>query len=85
MGNFVDLKSADGQVFPAYIAEPAGKPRGAIVVVQEIFGVNSHIRSVADRVAQSGYLAIAPATFTRVKAGVELGYADADMQAGSAL
>lgn len=85
MGNFVDLKSADGQVFPAYIAEPAGKPRGAIVVVQEIFGVNSHIRSVADRVAQSGYLAIAPATFARVKSGVELGYTDADMQAGSAL
>ena len=85
MGSFVDLTSKDGFRFPAYIAEPAGKPRGAIVVLQEIFGVNSHIRSVADRVAQSGYLAIAPATFARVKAGVELGYTDADMQAGFAL
>ena len=85
MGSLVDLKSKDGFTFPAYIAEPAGAPRGAIVVVQEIFGVNSHIRSVADRVAQSGYLAIAPATFARVKAGVELGYTDADMQAGFAL
>ena len=85
MGSFVDLKSKDGFVFPAYIAEPASKPRGAVVVVQEIFGVNSHIRAVADRVAQSGYLAIAPATFARAKPGVELGYTDADMQAGFAL
>lgn len=85
MGSFVDLKSKDGFTLPAYIAEPAGAPRGAVVVVQEIFGVNSHIRSVADRVAQNGYLAIAPATFARVKPGVELGYTDADMQAGFAL
>jgi carboxymethylenebutenolidase len=85
MGNFVDLKSADGQVSPAYIAEPEGQARGAIVVVQEIFGVNSHIRSVADRIAQSGYVAIAPATFSRVKPGVDLGYSEADMQAGVAL
>ena len=85
MGDFVDLTSKDGFVFPAYIAEPAGKPRGAIVVLQEIFGVNSHIRSVADRVAQNGYLAIAPATFARVKPRVDLGYTDADMQAGFAL
>ena len=85
MGNFVDLKSPDGFVFPAYIAEPASKPRGAIVVLQEIFGVNSHIRAVADRVAQSGFLAIAPATFARVEQGVELGYTDADMQTGFAL
>ncbi len=85
MGNFVELTAKDGFVFPAYIAEPVGKPRGAIVVAQEIFGVNAHIRSVADRVAASGYLAIAPATFARVKADVELGYTDADMQAGFAL
>ena len=85
MGNFVDLKSADGQVFPAYIAEPVGQPRGAVVVVQEIFGVNSHIRSIADRVAAGGYLAIAPSTFARVKPNVELGYTEADMGAGFAL
>ena len=85
MGSFSDLKSADGFTFPAYVAEPAGKPRGAIVVLQEIFGVNSHIRSVADGYAAAGYLAVAPATFHRVKPGVELGYTGDDMQAGSAL
>ena len=85
MPNFIDLQSADGFVFPAYVAEPAGKPKGAIVVLQEIFGVNSHIRSVADGYAAAGYLAVAPATFHRVKPGVELGYTGDDMQAGSAL
>ena len=85
MGNFVDLKSADGFVFPAYVAQPAGKPKGGIVVLQEIFGVNSHIRSVADGYAAQGYLAVAPATFHRVKPGTELGYAPDDMTAGSAL
>ena len=82
MGQFTNLKSADGFTVSAYVAEPAGKPRGAIVVVQEIFGVNSHIRQVADRFADQGYLAVAPATFDRVKPGVELGYTEADMTAG---
>ena len=85
MGNFVDLKAADGFVFPAYVAKPAGQPKGAVVVVQEIFGVNSHIRSVADGYAAEGYLAVAPATFHRVKPGVELGYSQEDMGAGMAL
>ena len=85
MGNFVDLKAADGFAFPAYVAQPAGKARAAVVVVQEIFGVNSHIRSVADGYAAQGYLAVAPATFHRVKQGVELGYSPDDMGAGSAL
>lgn len=85
MGQFITLKSADGFSLPAYVAQPVGQPKAAIVVLQEIFGVNSHIRSVADRLAAQGYLAVAPATFERVKAGVELGYTDADMQAGSAL
>lgn len=85
MGNFVDLKAADGFVFPAYVAKPAGEPKGAIVVLQEIFGVNSHIRSVADGYAADGYLAVAPSTFHRVKPGVELGYSSDDMTAGSAL
>ncbi len=85
MANFIDLKSADGFTFPAYVAEPSGKTRGAIVVLQEIFGVNSHIRSVADGYAAAGYLAVAPATFHRVKPGVELGYTEADMNAGFAL
>jgi carboxymethylenebutenolidase len=85
MANFIDLKSADGFVFPAYVAEPAGKPKGAVVVLQEIFGVNSHIRSVADGYAAAGYLAVAPATFHRVKPGVELGYTEPDMNAGFGL
>ena len=85
MGQFVDLKSADGFVLPAWVAEPDTAPRGAVVVLQEIFGVNSHIRAVADRFAARGYLAVAPATFHRVKSGVELGYTADDMQAGMEL
>jgi len=85
MGTFTDLTAADGFVFPAYVAQPAGKAKGAIVVLQEIFGVNSHIQSVADGYAAQGYLAVAPATFHRVKAGVDLGYTSDDMAAGSAL
>ena len=69
----------------AYVAQPAGAPKGAVVVLQEIFGVNSHIRNVADGYAAQGFLAVAPSTFHRVKAGVDLGYQSEDMQAGSAL
>jgi len=85
MGQFIDLTAADGFTFPAYVAEPAGTPKGAVVVVQEIFGVNSHIRSVADGYAAEGYLAVAPATFHRVKPNVELGYSEDDMKNGFAL
>lgn len=85
MGEFIDLRSADGQTVPAYVARPTGAPKGAVVVLQEIFGVNSHIRSVADGYAQEGYLAVAPSTFHRVKPGVELGYGEEDMKAGFAL
>jgi carboxymethylenebutenolidase len=85
MSQFTNLKAADGFIVPAYVAQPQGKPRAAIVVLQEIFGVNSHIRSVADRFAAEGYLAVAPATFERVKPGVDLGYSEDDMKAGSEL
>jgi carboxymethylenebutenolidase len=85
MASFIELKAADGFVFPAYVAQPAGPAKGGIVVLQEIFGVNSHIRSVADGYAQEGYLAIAPSTFHRVKPGVEIGYSPQDMSAGQAL
>jgi len=67
MGSMIELTASDGHKFGAYKAEPAGKPRGAVVVVMEIFGVNSHIRSVADGYAADGYLAIAPAMFDRVQ------------------
>ena len=73
-GQDVELLAADHHSFYAYRAEPSGTPRGAIVVVQEIFGVNSHIKSVVDRFAADGYLAIAPAMFDRVERGVNLGY-----------
>ena len=82
MGQFIDLTAFDAFTFPAYVAEPSGQPKGAVVVVQEIFGVNSHIRSVADGYAAEGYLAVAPSTFHRVKPNVELGYGEADMKAG---
>jgi len=85
MGQFIDLKAADGFTFPAYVAQPATKPRGGVVVLQEIFGVNAHIRAVADGYAAAGYLAVAPATFHRVKPGVDLGYQPDDMSAGMAL
>ena len=85
MGQFIDLTAKDGFTVPAYVAEPKGTPKGAVVVLQEIFGVNSHIRSVADGYAAEGYLAVAPSTFQRTKPGVELGYSDEDMKAGSAL
>ena len=82
MGTIVQLSAADGKSIPAYVAHPTGAVKGAVVVIQEIFGVNSHIRNVVDGYAQSGYLAIAPAAFERVKSGVELGYAEADMGQG---
>jgi carboxymethylenebutenolidase len=81
----ITLTAGDGVSIGAYRAEPAGEPRGAIVVLQEIFGVNPHIRSVADRYAEQGYLAIAPALFDRVKPGIELGYEQDDMKNGMAI
>jgi len=78
----VPLQAADGHRLAAYLAKPTAAPRGALVVLQEIFGVNSHIRSVADGFAADGWLAIAPAMFDRVERGVELGYEPADIERG---
>lgn len=85
MTQFIELTAADGFQFPAYVAQPAGPARGAVVVLQEIFGVNPHIRAVADGFAAQGYLAIAPATFHRVRQGVALGYTPEDIDAGKDL
>jgi carboxymethylenebutenolidase len=82
MGKTIELTAADGHKFAAYRADPAGKPRGAIVIVQEIFGVNGHMRHVTDDFAKQGYLAISPALFDRTKRGVELGYQPNDIAAG---
>jgi len=76
MGQTIELKTSDGHRLSAYLAEPAGKPRGGIVVIQEIFGVNRHIRAVADQYAAAGYRAIAPAVFDRVERGVDVPYTD---------
>jgi len=79
MGQDITLTSKDGFQLGAYKAEPQGKPRGAVVVIQEIFGVNHHIRSVTDRYAQLGYLAIAPALFDRGEKNFQSGYDGAAM------
>jgi dienelactone hydrolase len=81
----LQLRASDGNVFPAYLAKPAGTARGGIVVVQEIFGVNSHIRRVTEQYAEQGYLAIAPALFERQEKGVELGYDAHGFEKGIAL
>lgn len=80
MGERDTMTAADGQKLDAYVARPEGKALGGLVVVQEIFGVNAHIRSVADGFAKDGFLAVAPALFDRIEPGVELGYEPADMQ-----
>ena len=73
MGEDIRLKSAAGEI-GAYLAKPAGTPKGGIVVVQEIFGVNQHIQKVTDFFASQGYLALAPRFFDHIKPGIELGY-----------
>ena len=85
MGEITTLMARDGHDFNAYLAAPGGKSRGAIVVVQEVFGVNAHIRAVTDGYAAQGYVAIAPALFDRVKRGVALGYSPAEIQQGVGL
>jgi len=82
MGEQAQLRAVDGFAFGAYRALPKGKPRGGIVVIQEIFGVNQHIRQVCDGYAEAGYAAVAPQIFDRVERGIELGYEAADMTRG---
>jgi len=85
MGEHVTLTASDGHRFDAYVARPAGKPIAGLVVLQEAFGVNSHIRSVTDGWAREGFLAVAPALFDRTERGVDLGYSQEDLQKGIAL
>jgi carboxymethylenebutenolidase len=85
MGHFVELVAADDFRLSAWRADPSGTPRGAIVVAQEIFGVNSHIRSVCEGFAVDGYVAIAPALFDRHELGVDIGYTPEDIAKGRAL
>jgi carboxymethylenebutenolidase len=74
MGTTIKLKASDGFTLGAYEAKPEGKPRGGVVVIQEIFGVNAHIRHVADGYAEDGYRVMSPAIFDRAETGVELDY-----------
>src|SRR6267378_900285 len=83
MGEYSTIMARDGHEFQAWLAAAPGRPRGAVVVIQEIFGVNSHIRKVTDGFAADGYTAIAPCLFDRVRRGIELSYTAADMQEGS--
>ncbi len=82
MSEFTTLMARDGHEFSAWLAAPSGRPRGAVVVIQEIFGVNPHIRAVTDSFAAEGYVAIAPALFDRVRRGIELGYNAETMKEG---
>src|ERR1700760_4449764 len=81
MGETIKLKAADGFSMSAYVAGPANATKG-VVVVQEIFGVNHHIRDMADRFAALGYAVVAPALFDRTQRGVELGYTQGDIDKG---
>lgn len=85
MNGFIQIPTAGMQCISAYRADPDDRPRGGIVVVQEIFGVNAHIRSVVDDYARAGYVAIAPALFDLVENGVELGYDEAGVARGRGL
>jgi carboxymethylenebutenolidase len=85
MGSMIELQAGDGHKFAAYRAEPSGKARGAVVVIQEIFGVNSHIKAVADGYAKDGYLVVAPAMFDRAQRGYDTGYTQPEIQAGIAV
>jgi carboxymethylenebutenolidase len=82
MGQTVTLKAKDGHSFSAYRADPQGKARGGIVVIQEIFGVNHHIRNLVDRYAALGFAAIAPGVFDRAEKDFEAGYDQPSMERG---
>jgi carboxymethylenebutenolidase len=85
MSEYVKLFAADEHPFSAYVALPRAEPLAALVVIQEIFGVNTHIRSVADGFARDGFLAVAPALFDRIEPNLELGYEGADLETAVSL
>lgn len=84
MGETLKLTASDGHQLDAYLAQANGTPKGGIVLIQEIFGVNSHMRGVADDYAAEGYLVCCPALFDRIEPGIELGYEQDDITAGIA-
>jgi carboxymethylenebutenolidase len=85
LGDFISLTADDGHRLSGWLSEPATAPKGGIVVLQEIFGVNSHIRDIADRFAAQGYRALAPALFDRSEPGFQCGYGAEDRDKAMAL
>ncbi|WP_419804633.1 dienelactone hydrolase family protein [Terriglobus sp.] len=82
---WIQLKAGDGTELAAYVVRPEGEPKAALVVVQEIFGVNQQIQKTAEEWASHGFLCIAPAMFDRVEKGVNLNYNQADFEKGYGL
>ncbi len=85
MGKRISLNASDGHRFAAYRADPKAAPRGGIVIIQEVFGLNDHVRGVCDGYATDGYAVVGPALFDRVEKGVELGYQGDDLTRGREL
>ena len=85
MGKFIELTATDGHKLAAYVAQPSGKPRGGVVVIPEVFGVNSHIQQTTDGFAADGYLAVSPAMFDRAQRNYDTGYSQPEIQAGVAI
>jgi carboxymethylenebutenolidase len=85
MSEWIKLTASDGHELDAYVARPQGDPIAGLVVVQEIFGVNSHVRSIADGYAKDGFLVVAPALFDRIEKNVNLGYEGEDRQIAMSL
>ncbi|RXH55813.1 dienelactone hydrolase family protein [Granulicella sibirica] len=80
MGDWTKLTAADGHELSAYVATPSEPPTGAVIVLQEIFGINAYVRSVVDGYAKDGFLVIAPALFDRYERGLELKYEGEDQK-----
>ena len=85
MGELLKTTASDGHELTSYLTQPTSAPLGGLVIIQEIFGVNKHIKSIADKYAKEGYLVAAPSLFDRIDKGIELGYEPEDIERGRAL
>ena len=82
MNELIEITAKDNHRFSAYISQPSGKPKAGIVIIQEIFGVNVHIKEVTDFYASKGYLCIAPSLFDRIEKNVTLDYDETGITKG---
>ena len=82
MNEHIKITAKDNHQFSAYVSQPMGKPKGGIVIIQEIFGVNKHIKEVTDLFARKGYLSIAPSLFDRIEKNVTLNYDEKGISKG---